>query len=117
MTARRTIPWLVAYLVTMAALTGGLVWAREAVVESLGNPAALAEWREWKAASQRLSKEPGPVARRAAKSDEPPALILMRDNFVAILVVSLLIGSFLFAFLAFALRGSLQRRATTVDIA
>lgn len=111
----RTVSWWLAYAAVMAALTGTLVWARSAVIARLSTPEALAEWNQWKAGSQELSRRPGPVALRPAKADEPPALILMRDHFGAILAVSLAIGSFLFGFLAVAIRGSLRHRPPVAE--
>ena len=32
---------------------------------SFGSPEALAQWRQWKAETERMSHEPGPVKRRA----------------------------------------------------
>jgi hypothetical protein len=104
----RTILWLAGYLLAMAALVAGMFLARQAVVSSFSSPEALAEWRQWKAETERIRKEGGPVQRRAVTSDEPPALVLMRDSFPAILAGSVAIGSFLFAFLAFTIRGSIR---------
>ena len=75
---------------------------------NFGSPQALAEWRQWKTETERMRDEGSAGQRRAVKSDEPPALVLMRDSFAAILAGSIAIGSFLFAFLAFIIRGSMQ---------
>ncbi len=48
-----------------------------------------------------------PVRRKAPSSDEPPALVLMRDYFGVMLSGAVLFGSLLFAVLAIALRGVL----------
>ena len=42
------------------------------------------------------------------KSDEPPALVLMRDHFAVCLSGSLVISSVLFFFLAFLITGMFQ---------
>ncbi len=99
--------WLIAYLATMAALFVGLVFVRGRVVATLSSPESLADWQRWKDETQRESgtTHVGPVQRKPVKSDEPPALILMRDYFAAILAVALLIGSFLFGFLMIVARG------------
>ena len=89
----------------------GMRFARQRVIDSLGSPEALAQWRAF---AEETRKEPAPgqaVARRPVKSDEPPALVLMRDYFTAIAGTSLLIGSFVYAFLAFLVLGSWQARA------
>jgi hypothetical protein len=105
--------WVASYVLTIAALVAGMCLARQAVMASFGSPEALAQWRQWKAETERMSHEPGPVKRRAVTSDEPPALVLMRDSFGAILAGSVAIGSFLFAFLAFTIRGSIGTPADT----
>ena len=87
------------------------VLARQAVVTRFGSPEALAEWRQWKAETERMRQEGGPVQRCAVTSDEPPALVLMRGSFGPILAGSVAIGSFLFAFLAFAICGSMRTDA------
>jgi hypothetical protein len=102
------ILWLVGYVLTMAALVVGMLLARQVVVANFSSPEALAEWRQWKAETERMRQQGGPVQRRAVTSDEPPALVLMRDSFIPILAGSVAIGSFLFAFLAFTIRGSMR---------
>ena len=95
------------YLVTMAAMVWGLFAARQTVLAELGSAESLREWQKWKAESQ--AKNDSPVARRPTKADEPPALTLFRDYFVAIIVTSLAVGSFLFAFFAMLIRGVMRR--------
>jgi len=107
--SRRTnnLLWLIAYLTTAVALTAGLVYVRGRTVADLSRPESLAQWRRWKDETQRQSgkENRGPVAREPVRSDEPPALILLRDDFAAVLGVGLLIGSFLFGFLMVLARG------------
>ena len=95
------------YLVTMAAMVWGLVAARQTVLADLGSADSLREWQKWKAESQ--AKKDSPVARRPTKADEPPALTLFRDYFVAVIVTALAVGTFLFAFLAMLIRGVMRR--------
>jgi hypothetical protein len=99
--------WFAAYLMTMAALILALVVVRGRVVANLSSPESLADWQRWKDETQQESgtTNVGPVQRIPVKSDEPPALILMRDYFAAILAVALLISSFLFGFLMIVIRG------------
>jgi hypothetical protein len=92
---------LAGYLTTIVAILWGLRQAREAVLARMGDEQTVAAWRDW-AEETRRPIEPGQaVERRPVKSDEPPALILMRDHFGSVRLVSLLIGSFVFAFLTF----------------
>jgi hypothetical protein len=89
----------------------GLFEARRRTLAQLESPHARQAWQAWKAEAQRQS---GPVARRIPQSNEPPALVLMRDHFGAVLMVSLVIGSFLFGFLAFLLRGVMAQSGSQV---
>jgi len=109
----RRVLWFAGYLLTMSVVVAGMYWARQAVVTKFGSPEALGQWRQWKAETERMRREGGPVQRRAVTSDEPPALVLMRDSFGAILAGSVAISSFLFAFLAFTIRGSMRMRVDT----
>lgn len=97
---------LLAYLVTMTTLLSALFAARRSALATLDTPEGRERWRSWKADVERQKKSGGPVERRSVRSDEPPALILLRDRFPVIVVMSVLIGSFLFAFLAFVTWGA-----------
>lgn len=101
-----------AYLATMAGLVAALVLARRQVIATLDTPEARRQWRAWREQTQK-QPEGGAVARRPVTADEPPALILLRDCFAAIVVTTLAIGSFLFAFVAFAVRGAFGSRGTS----
>jgi hypothetical protein len=48
------------------------------------------------------------VARRAVQSREPPALVLLRDHFGAVLGTSLLVAGVLFGFLTLTVRGTIK---------
>lgn len=110
--ARRMRPglwlWLAAYLATMGSLAAGLAYVRRQAVAELSTPRARAEWQAWKAETERQAQRPGPPARRAVRSDEPPALVLLRDHFAPILAMSLTVATFLFGFLALILQGVLR---------
>jgi len=94
------------YLAVMALMVWGLRVAQQRVIETLGSEKALAEWRAFAEETRRPPPGQQPVLRRPVKSDEPPSLVLMRDHFIAILATSLLIGSFVYAFLLFLLWGT-----------
>ena len=99
-------PWLTAYLLMMAALAAGLVYARRQVVAQLSSPKARADWQAWKAETLRQAERPGLPSRRPVRSDEPPALVLFRDHFGAILAMSLTVTTFMFGFLTMVARGA-----------
>ena len=106
---------LLIYATAMALMVWGLCVAQKRVIATLGSPEALAEWRAF---AEETRKPPGPgeaVQRRPVKSDEPPSLVLMRDHFIAIAATSLLIGSFVYAFLAFLVLGSWRSKAGPAD--
>ncbi|HVX14246.1 MAG TPA: hypothetical protein VHC22_23875 [Pirellulales bacterium] len=110
---RAHVVWLVAYAALMAGLVAGLVIVRRRVLAALDTPAARAEWQAWKEQTAREQHQAVPVRRRPVTSDEPPALILLRDRFPVIVVTSLVIGSFLFAFLAFVMQGAFRGERRT----
>lgn len=109
MPARSTIWWLLAYLAAMTLVVAGLIVVRQRTLARLGTPQARRQWQQWKQQTAQ-QQTAGPVRRRPVTSDEPPALVLLRDRFVAIVVTTVMICSFLFAFLAFAARGAAGSR-------
>jgi hypothetical protein len=104
---------IVAYLTVIVSVVGGLAYARSRVLDELGRPEAIAEWRQWKEATRQTGG--APVTRRVPTTDEPPALVLFRDHFAAIIVTSVAIASFMVAFLAFIVRGMATSRARSTD--
>ena len=71
------------------------------VITRMGDPESVAAWRQWAEETRRPVVPGESVERRPVKSDEPPALILMRDHFGSVQTVSLVIGTFVFCFLGF----------------
>jgi hypothetical protein len=96
------------YVLLLAAVTGGLFFARQQAIAVYGDQAAQSEWDAWREDAKELSKGPGPVIRRTPKSISPPALVLMRDYFVVCLALSLLLSSVLFITTLAFLRGALS---------
>jgi hypothetical protein len=101
------------YFVVIVSVLGGLAYARSRVLDELGRPEAIAEWRQWKEATRQTGD--APVTRRVPTTDEPPALVLFRDHFAAIIVTSVAIATFMVAFLAFIVRGMAISRAASTD--
>jgi hypothetical protein len=103
--------WLAAYLATIGVMVWLLVGARQRIIARLSDPVAKAQWEAYKQQEALRQADPeAPVQRRLPKSEEPPALVLLRDHFAAVLTAALVMSSLLFAFLAFALRGALRPR-------
>ncbi|HVU85880.1 MAG TPA: hypothetical protein VHD36_01065 [Pirellulales bacterium] len=98
---RALIPWLIAYVVVVATVLAALRYGREMVITRMGDPESVAAWQRWAEETRRPVAPGEPVERRPVKSDEPPALVLMRDHFGSVQAVSLVIGTFLFCFLGF----------------
>lgn len=86
------------YVVVGAAACGGLLVLRSSVLEQESTAAASKSWKQWKAETERISREQGPLVRRPVKSDEPPALILLRDYFgnIVAAVLTILAGVLVF---------------------
>ena len=100
------LPWLVAYVALMVAIGAALVYARRQVIAQLDTPEARAQWHAWKTETEKQAESPGPVARRKVHSDEPPALVLLRDHFTTIMAMSLTVASCFVVFLMMVVRGT-----------
>lgn len=108
-----SLGWLLAYLTVMAAISAGLAYGRWQALATYGTPEAKTQWEDWRKDAAKMAQGPGPVKRRAPKSPEPPALVLMRDHFAACLVLALLLSTVLFGTFMFFLRGALAQRPLT----
>ena len=97
---------LILLLFLLAAVTGGLIYARSEAFRVYGDEAAQTEWDAWREDAKELAKGQGPVARRAPQSVAPPAFKLMRDYFAICLGLSLLLSSVLFLTILTFLRGA-----------
>lgn len=106
MLTRATIFWLLAYLAAMTLVVAGLMVVRQRTLARLDTPDARRQWQQWKQQTNRQQQANGPVRRRPVSSDEAPALILLRDRFGVIVATTVMVFSFLFAFLVFVARGT-----------
>jgi hypothetical protein len=100
------IIWTPLYVVLIVAVVAGLWYARREALAIYTTPAARAEWQKWVAEAQRQERGEGPVRRRAPRTDQPPAAILMRDYFLTCLAAALLLVTALFWSLAFMMHGA-----------
>jgi len=97
---------LAGYLVVVAAVFAAFASARNWASTTLTSPEATQEWRDWAAEEASRAESPDqPVRRRTPKSPEPPALVLLRDYYATIVGASLLIATFVYAFMAWMLWG------------
>lgn len=107
--------WLVAYVALLAAIVGGLFYARQRALAIYGTDEAQEQWEAWREDAQEHAEGQGPVARRVPRSAEPPALVLMRDYFGVCVVIAVALSSVLFGTLVIFIRGALSNPATFVD--
>ena len=98
--------WLLAYIAVLALVAGGVFYGRQQALATYGSAQAQAEWDTWREDAQKMSKGSGPVTRRAPKSAEPPALVLMRDYFAVCLAGAMLLTSVLFGTFMVLIRGA-----------
>lgn len=107
--------WFALYVALLAAVVGGLSYARSRVMTSYGTDQAQEEWDTWREDAKLQAEGKGPVLRRVPKSAEPPALVLMRDFFAVCMVIAVALSSVLFGTLVFFIRGTLSSSSTFVD--
>jgi hypothetical protein len=102
--------WSIAgYFAFTAALVAGLWYAREQVIATFDNPQSRTEWNKWREETAALSTSTRPAEkRREQRATEQPILIVMRDNFAACVVTTVLMGTIGYWFVALAGRGAVR---------
>ena len=98
---------LASYLLLVIGLISGLFVARRWAETSYSDKTAQTEWQSYRDDVARQSLEGGPVRRRIPQSGEPPALVLMRDYFVVVTVIAVVLTSALYGTLVFFVGGVL----------
>ncbi len=101
------------YIALLAAVVGSMLWERHAVLEEFGTPEALANWQSWRGDVQQTQSDPGPVQRQVPKSNEPPALVLMRDYFNVSMFGATFFTSILYWIMAWFITGALGGSSET----
>ena len=102
---------VLAYVSVVAAVVAALAYARQQALRTYGTEQAQGEWDEWRDQATEQAQGQGPVTRRAPKSAEPPALVLMRDYFAVCLVIAVTLTSVLFVTFVGLVRGALRTPA------
>ena len=102
--------WLIGYVVIAGAVASGLFWVRRGVLATFSTPESRADWQSWREDVRRQKTNPGPVERRVPKSDEPPALVLMRDYFGVSFAGAVFFTSLLYWIVAWFITGALSRK-------
>lgn len=106
--SRWDILWVVGYAAVLYAVIAGMFYGRSWARELFSSNAAQADWDRWRDDVANQSVADSPVTRRVPKSQEPPALVLMRDYFGVCFVGAILLSSVLYAAFVFMLRGAIQ---------
>ncbi len=104
----RTTYWVLAYGLCMTAVVGGMFVARSRSLATFGNADAEAAWQDWREDVRDAIPTSGTTQRRIPKSEEPPALVLMRDYFAACTFFAVVMSSALFLTTAIVVKGVMQ---------
>jgi len=110
-----SVAWLLAYVTVMAVMCAGLAAGRRQLLLTYGSKEAQAEWDQWRSDAKDMAMGAGPVKRREPKSPQPPALVLMRDQFAACLGLALVLSTVLFGTFMFFIRGAMGSGGQFVD--
>jgi len=105
---RRWLPWFIAYAALVAAVVAATLKTRDWAIEQLATPKSLADWQTWRDDVQQQQGQSGPVQRRVPKSNEPPALVMMRDHFAVSLFAAVLFSTMLFWVFAWFVMGVMK---------
>ena len=98
--------WLGLVLV-VASVVAAMLWARAGAIRTYGTADAQAEWDDWREEAREQAASGGPVERKVPKSAEPPALVLIRDHFLACLGAALVAALGVYGTFFILLRGSI----------
>jgi hypothetical protein len=108
--------WLAAYLVAMGLVVWMVTWARSWAIATYDTPAAHQQWEQYREEEgERQESGDTPVKRHVARTDDPPALVMLQDNFGVSLGGALLLSTAVFAAIAFLARGALTASPRPLD--
>lgn len=107
--------FLLAYVTLLTVGLVGMQQFRNWALTTYDTADAQRDWSQWQEQTERQSAGDGPVARRPAKSAEPPALVLARDYYGTLATIFLLLGTVLFATIAILFRGALSSPGRVYD--
>jgi hypothetical protein len=108
------VAWLIGYAVIMAVVVWGVLLARDATIRDLSTPQARAEWQAWREAAPNLPNA-APVRRQAPTTEDPAALVLMRDRFAAVMAAAVVFTTLFYVVMMVALRGAFAPQACGTD--
>jgi hypothetical protein len=113
--SRRWRWWATGFVALVVVVIFGMLKTRDWAIKRLSTPESIDEWQQWRDDVQQQQSQGGPVRRRAPTSDEPPALILMRDHFAASLAGAVLFCAALYWVIAWFVSGVMNHRRPTPD--
>lgn len=102
--------WIAGYVALIGVVVAAMFWARQSATSQLSSPESISNWQAWREDVRQHQAGDKAVERRVPKSDEPPALVLMRDNFAVMLVGALLFSTLLYWFTAWFVTGITTQR-------
>lgn len=100
--------WLLGYLAVLCGVVYGVIAGQQWATKEFGTAAAQADWDRWREDVSSQADDSNPVKRRVPKSEQPPALVLVRDYFEVCLIGSIGLSSVLYWAFVFMLRGALN---------
>lgn len=105
--SNQDIAWFGLLVVVLAAISFAMFRVRDTVLQSAGAD-SQEDWEAWREAVKEGQGESRPVQRRVPKSEEPPALVLLRDHFAVCLAIALVLSAVLLGTLVLFARGVLN---------
>lgn len=103
---------IVLYVIVMAGIVFGMNRAKRWAADNFSPAAAQQEWDSFRD-DVAQSNETSPVRRRVPKSNEPPALVLLRDYYGVCLAISLVLTTAVYATMTFFTLGVLKQNPTS----
>ncbi len=76
---------IIGYVALAGAVVAAMIWARQSAVSQSSSLTSNVGWNEWRESERERQSQHGPVERRVPMSEEPPALVLMRDYFAVLM--------------------------------
>jgi hypothetical protein len=102
--------WILGYVVLIGVVAGTMFWLRQSAIADWSSPKSISDWHAWREDVREQQITRGPVERRVPKSDEPPALVLMRDYFAVMMFGAILFSSLLYWLMAWFVTGIFRGR-------
>lgn len=98
--------WLLGYVALLVTIVFTMFRERASVLSEYSTQPELTAWQNWREDEKQRQTTPGPVIRKVPKSEEPPALVLMRDYFKVSLFGATFFTSLLYWIMAWFVTGA-----------